>query len=193
MPSNPHIAQRLLDVIPDMCFVVSTERVVLDCNSCAEGYAGLPEHCLKCSVLRPSHRRLPRPFLSSHEHDSLSAGEYVSRARRAFDRCRALHWKGRAGRGGAHVCVCARHLGVETERARPPPVLQRRPLTRQSDQITGQPGKHDLCQPGVREGVRLCQRRAHRLQSEHPLEPKYPGEFWNRIWKTISAGRVVAG
>ena len=197
MPSNPHIAQRLLDVIPDMCFVVSTERVVLDCNSCARDMLGLPEALLGSvpfyDLLTDDSPRPPLSYLRTN-NDSLSAGEvrFKGLDGRSIDAVLSI---GRAAQeGGECLYVFARDISEskqkELDLLRFSNVVH---YTVNPIQITDSQGNMIYVNPAFEKASGYAKEELIGCNPNILSSRKYPGEFWNRIWKTISAGRVWQG
>jgi PAS domain-containing protein len=65
MPFEQNIANIFIDIIPDMCFVVSEERDVLFYNRRAREVLGLPESPVAFILFLPRRMRLPRRRFAS--------------------------------------------------------------------------------------------------------------------------------
>jgi PAS domain S-box-containing protein len=197
MPTTHNIAQQLLDVIPDMCFIVSTKRVVLDCNRAALKTLGLKKSDLgRISFDQLLAEDSPRPLISHLR--TVDGGEASSEVRfrsanhRVID---AVLTIGTAeGEDGTHLYVFARDVSETKQREldllRFSNVVH---YTVNPIQITDADGNMVYVNPAFEKASGYSKEE---LISQNPnvlSSRKYPPEFWRKIWKVISAGKVWQG
>ncbi|HTX98430.1 MAG TPA: PAS domain-containing protein [Bacteroidota bacterium] len=191
----PHIAERLLDVIPEMCFVVSTKQVVLYCNDQARRLLALSAESLGTvrfdTLLAPESPR-PRLQISSAGPEPPLEVQFMGADGTIID---AVLTVGPPDRNdGDHLYVFARDVSLSKQREldllRFSNVVH---YTVNPIQITDSQGAMVYVNPAFERASgyskeELIGRNPNILSSK-----KYPKEFWRRIWKVISAGNVWQG
>ena len=194
--STPQIAQRILDVIPEMCFVVSTERIVLDCNRRARELLGLPDNLMGevafYSLLTDDS---PRPLLSMLRSRSTSATAEVrfkAGGGMVFDAVLSI---GRIkDQEGERLYVFARDISEskqkELDLLRFSNVVH---YTVNPIQITDAEGKMVYVNPAFEKASGYAKEELIGCDPNLLSSKKYPKEFWQRIWAVISSGRVWNG
>jgi PAS domain S-box-containing protein len=194
--SSPQIAQRILDVIPEMCFVVSTERIVLDCNRRAKELLGLPDKLMGevpfYSLLTEDS---PRPLLSMLRSRVASATAEVRFKAGDGMVIDAVLSIGRIkDQEGERLYVFARDISgskqKELDLLRFSNVVH---YTVNPIQITGADGKMVYVNPAFEKASGYTKEELIGCDPNLLSSKKYPKEFWQRIWTVISSGRVWNG
>jgi len=194
--SSPQIAQRILDVIPEMCFVVSTERIVLDCNRRAKELLGLPGNLMGevpfYSLLTDDS---PRPLLSmlrTRSPNTTAEVRFKAGGGMVIDAVLSI---GRIkDREGERLYVFARDISEskqkELDLLRFSNVVH---YTVNPIQITDAEGKMVYVNPAFEKASGFSKEELIGCDPNLLSSRKYPKEFWQRIWTTISSGRVWNG
>jgi PAS domain S-box-containing protein len=194
--SSPQIAQRILDVIPEMCFVVSTDRIVLDCNRRAKELLGLPDKLMGevpfYSLLTEDS---PRPLLSMLRTRSATATAEVRFKAGGGVVIDAVLSIGRIkDQEGERLYVFARDISEskqkELDLLRFSNVVH---YTVNPIQITDGEGKMIYVNPAFEKASGYTKEELIGCDPNLLSSRKYPKEFWQRIWTVISSGRVWNG
>ncbi len=195
MPLLPHIAERLLDVIPEMCFVVSSKQVVLYCNDRARKLLALDAEELGTvrfdTLLAPDSPR-PRLKLSAAGPEPPMEVQFLGAEGTIIDAMLTIGPP--EEHDGDHMYVFARDVSLskqrELELLRFSNVVH---YTVNPIQITDSQGAMVYVNPAFERASgyskeELIGRNPNILSSR-----KYAKEFWRRIWKVISVGKVWQG
>ena len=194
--SSPQIAERILDVIPEMCFVVSTERIVLDCNRRAKELLGLPDVLMGeipfYSLLTDDS---PRPLLSMlRTRNANTAAEVRFKASDGMVIDAVLTIGRFRDPEGERIYVFARDISEskqkELDLLRFSNVVH---YTVNPIQITDAEGKMVYVNPAFEKASGFTKEELIGCDPNLLSSKKYPKEFWERIWGVISAGRVWNG
>ena len=196
MASTTPIPPTLLELIPDMCFVVSSERMILDCNARAREMfaleAGRGGAVPFYSLLTEDS---PRPLLTVLRTGE-AAAEAEVRFRAADGRTvDAVLFIRRMDRNGEPMLyVIARDVSEykkkELDLLRFSNVVH---YTVNPIQITDARGRMVYVNPAF---ARATGYSAEELIGRNPsiiTSGKYPGDFWKKVWETITAGNVWNG
>ena len=197
MSKHHHIAQRLLDVIPDMCFVVSTERIVIDCNRFARDLLGLEERDLGVvpfyDLLTDDSPRPLLPFLVGTSKTP-STAEVRFRGREGHTIEAVLTIGASEEQGGQRLYIFGRDISEtkqkELDLLRFSNVVH---YTVNPIQITDALGKMIYVNPAFEKASGFTKEELLGSNPNIISSRKYPKEFWKRIWKSISAGNVWQG
>ncbi len=194
-PEN-HIAHNFFDVLPDMCFVVSGERMILECNRKAKEVLGLPDP-LKVPV--PFYSLLadesPRPLLTVLRTKEPSSEAEV-RFRRAGGRDidALLFIRSIEQDGQTLLYVVARDVSEakqkELDLLRFSNVVH---YTVNPIQITDARGRMIYVNPAFERSTGYTKEELIGQNPNLLSSGKYPKEFWQKVWSTISSGRVWTG
>ena len=185
--------QKILDIIPDMCFVVSADQVVLDCNEPARAVTGprLPKGILFPSLL--SESTLPPELFSSSAAGLGSADVRLSRVSGTPIDVRLQVRAAREGEERIYY-VIARDISGEKQREldllRFSNVVH---YTVNPIQITDATGKMIYVNPAFERVTGYSKEELIGTNPSVISSRKYSGEFWRRIWTEISAGKVWQG
>jgi PAS domain S-box-containing protein len=179
-----------------MCFVVSTERVVLDCNRRAKELLGLPDTLVGdvpfYSLLTEDS---PRPLLSMLRSRGPSATTEVRFKAGDGVVIDAVLSIGRIkDRDGERLYVFARDISEskqkELDLLRFSNVVH---YTVNPIQITDAEGKMIYVNPAFEKASGYAKEELIGCDPNLLSSKKYPKEFWQRIWTIISSGRVWNG
>lgn len=196
MAHSTTIPSGFLDLIPDMCFVVSSDRVILDCNRKVGEMFGLTDS-RKGSV--PFYSLLtedsPRPLLTvlrTQENSTEAEVRFRLPDGRAID---ALLFIRRVEQeGGPILYVIARDVSEakkkELDLLRFSNVVH---YTVNPIQITDARGRMIYVNPAF---ARATGYSKEELIGQNPsliASGRHAGEFWKGVWDTIAAGRVWHG
>lgn len=191
-----HIAQRFFDILPDMCFVVSDERLILECNRKAREVLGLPAP-LDTPV--PFYSLLaeesPRPLLAvlrTKEIASEAEVRFKSADGRNVD---ALLFIRRIEQDGETLLyVVARDVSEakqkELDLLRFSNVVH---YTVNPIQITDARGRMVYVNPAFERSTGYTKEELIGQNPSLLSSGKYPKEFWQKVWAAISSGKVWTG
>jgi PAS domain S-box-containing protein len=193
MALPPHILQKVLDLVPDMCFVLRSDLTILDCNRRARAVTGLSA-TLRGTVTFPSlltsdSPQPPFDALSSANGFSETEVRFRQTARRAMD-----------------VLVSVRCIEEDDERlffvfGRDISETKQRELdllrfsnvvhyTVNPIQITDAQGRMIYVNPAFERYTGYSKEELIGRNPSVISSKKYTREFWSRVWETISAGEV---
>lgn len=196
MKSQVNIGQVLIDIIPDMCFVLSTDRRVLAYNQMAREVLGLPQtpgDDLQFYALLTDHS--PRPLLSvmrtkrrSHEAEV----QFEGKDGRAIDAL--LFIRKISGPDQEFLYVVARDVSQEKQKEldllRFSNVVH---YTVNPIQITDAEGRMVYVNPAFEKASGYTREELIGLNPNIVSSGKYGKEFWKAVWETIKAGNVWDG
>jgi PAS domain S-box-containing protein len=195
LPSST-IPSGFLDLIPDMCFVVSSDRMILECNDRVREMFGLSAARMGSvpfySLLTEDS---PRPLLTvlrTGENSSEAEARFRAADGRTID---AILFIRKVARGdGPVLFVIARDVSEakrkELDLLRFSNVVH---YTVNPIQITDSRGRMIYVNPAF---ARATGYTNEELIGQNPsiiASGKHQREFWKRVWDTIMAGRVWHG
>jgi PAS domain S-box-containing protein len=179
-----------------MCFVVSTDRIVLDCNRRTKELLGLPDNLMGqvpfYSLLTDDS---PRPLLSMLRSQSPGATAEVRFKAGGGMMIDAVLSVGRIkDQEGERLYVFARDVSEskqkELDLLRFSNVVH---YTVNPIQITDAEGKMVYVNPAFEKASGFTKEELIGGDPNLLSSKKYPGEFWQRVWSVISTGRVWNG
>ncbi len=196
MPVPPNILQRVLDVVPDMCFVASEDLKLIDCNSRAREVTGLPvtlNGTIPFSSLLTSDS--PRPdFASITSSDGFTEGEVRFRQSRGNPVDALLFIRRVEENGRSVVFITARDISEskqkELDLLRFSNVVH---FTVNPIQITDAMGRMIYVNPAFERATGYVKEELIGNNPSVISSKKYTKEFWERVWSTISVGKVWNG
>ena len=185
-----------IDIIPDMCFVVSDDLKILECNQKAREITGLPRS-LDGAI--PFHVLLtedsPRPSI-----DEISVNgrmvEVEARFRKQWGKpIDAMLFISREERGGKELYyIVARDISETKEREldllRFSNVVH---YTVNPIQITDAQGQMIYVNPAFERATGYSKEELIGTNPRLISSLKYSKEFWGKVWNVISSGRVWTG
>ncbi|MGA9117165.1 MAG: PAS domain S-box protein [Bacteroidota bacterium] len=196
MAPPPAIPPRFLEIIPDMCFVVSGERMILDCNAQAREMFDLPA---RLNGTIPFYSLLtedsPRPLLTVlRTGKPVAEGEVRLRAAdgRVVD---ALLFIRTLRQNGAPILyVVARDVSEakkkELDLLRFSNVVH---YTVNPIQITDSLGRMVYVNPAFERATGYSKEELIGRTPGVISSGKYSREFWQKVWAAISSGSVWTG
>jgi len=196
MPVPPNILQRVLDVVPDMCFVASEDLKLIDCNSRAREVTGLPvtlNGTIPFSSLLTSDS--PRSaFASITASNGFAEGEVRFRQPRGNPVDALLFIRRIEEDGRTVVFITARDISEskqkELDLLRFSNVVH---FTVNPIQITDAMGRMIYVNPAFERATGYVKDELIGNDPSVISSKKYTKEFWERVWSTISAGKVWNG
>ncbi len=193
---EPNLASLFIDIIPDMCFVVSSERNVLLYNKSARDLLGLPE---------PQGQELP--FYSLLTDDSPRPLLPVLRTMELAPEAE-VRFKGANGHPIDALLFIRKIRGLDKDFlyiiARDVSEAKQKELdllrfsnvvhyTVNPIQITDREGKMIYVNPAFERASGYSKDELIGSNPNILSSRKYGGEFWQKVWETISAGHVWHG
>jgi PAS domain S-box-containing protein len=196
MKSLITVRHRIIDIVPDMCFVVSEDLKVVDCNARARSVTGLPasldgavpfSSLLTPDSRHPSLQDLAKPNSSQEaEAQFLAGGEPAVDAR--------LYVRAVEEEDTTVYYVVARDISEEKKREldllRFSNVVH---YTVNPIQITDGNGKMIYVNPAFERVTGYSQQELIGRNPNVISSRKYTREFWGKVWTVISAGKVWTG
>ncbi len=190
------VEPRIIDIIPDMCFVVSEDLNVVDCNRQARTVTGLP--ALRNGVLPFSSLFTPESPRFSLADLAAEAGAREVEAQFRIGKDRVLDARlvvrSLKENGTLRYYVIARDISEEKQREldllRFSNVVH---YTVNPIQITDSAGRMIYVNPAFE---RVTGYGEQELIGKNPnviSSKKYSREFWLKVWSVISAGKVWTG
>jgi len=196
MTAEPNLANIFIDIIPDMCFVLSGDRNVLVYNRKARELLGLPA---APAGTMPFHTLLtedsPRPLLPV-QRTSGRAPEAEARFRAADGRTidTLLFIRQIAGPGKEFLYVIARDVSEykrkELDLLRFSNVVH---YTVNPIQITDAQGRMVYVNPAFEKATGYMKEELIGSNPSKLSSGKYSREFWQGVWDEINAGKVWTG
>lgn len=196
MKTEPNIANLFIDIIPDMCFVVSDERKILVYNRSAREILGLPEAPTEeipfYSLLTDDS---PRPFLSVlRTMDRAPEAEVRFKVKGGKVIDALLFIRKIRGVGKDFLYVIARDVSEakkkELDLLRFSNVVH---YTVNPIQITDAQGRMVYVNPAFEK---ITGYTKEELIGQNPRiisSRKYSKDFWRKSWEQINAGKVWTG
>jgi PAS domain S-box-containing protein len=196
MPVPPNILQRVLDVVPDMCFVASEDLKLIDCNSRAREVTGLPvtlNGTIPFTSLLTSDS--PRPaFASITPSNGFAEAEVRFRQSRGKPVDALLFIRRVEDDGRTFVFITGRDISEskqkELDLLRFSNVVH---YTVNPIQITDAMGRMIYVNPAFERATGYAKEELIGNDPSVISSKKYTKEFWERVWATISAGKVWNG
>ena len=193
---EPNLASLFIDIIPDMCFVVSSDRNVLLYNKSARDILGLPQpqgqNLPFFSLLTDDSPRPLLPVLRTMD----SAPEAEVRFKRADGKAidALLFIKKIRGLDAEFLYIIARDVSEakqkELDLLRFSNVVH---YTVNPIQITDREGKMIYVNPAFEKASGYGREELIGSNPSLVSSRKYSREFWKKVWDTISAGKVWNG
>jgi PAS domain S-box-containing protein len=186
--------QKIIDIIPDMCFVVSEDLTVLDCNAQARAVTGCAASTRVsfASLLSPGSPPLPAGSLPTGSGPLETEAQFRTRHGATMDV--RLFVRRRTEEGKGVYYIVGRDISAEKQRdldlLRFSNVVH---YTVNPIQITDANGAMIYVNPAFE---RVTGYRRDELIGRDPSvisSRKYTREFWGRVWSVISAGKVWNG
>lgn len=186
----------LLDIIPDMCFVLSADIKIVECNQRARAVTGLPVlldgSIPFASLLTPDSARPPFEALDGTNRSCETEVRFRQDARRALD---ALVYVHRLQDGEEHrFVVFGRDISGTKQREldllRFANVVH---YTVNPIQITDAAGRMIYVNPAFERTTGFTKEELIGRNPSIISSKKYGAEFWERVWITISAGKIWNG
>jgi PAS domain S-box-containing protein len=186
--------QKIIDIIPDLCFIMSEDLIVLDCNAQAREVTGCAASTRVpfASLLSPASPPFLRASLPTESGALETEAQLRTRHGAAMD-VRLFVRRGTEG-GKPVYYVIGRDISAEKQRdldlLRFSNVVH---YTVNPIQITDASGAMIYVNPAFE---RVTGYRRDELIGRDPSvisSRKYTREFWGRVWSTISAGNVWNG
>ena len=197
MKSTVRTLHTIIDIVPDMCFVLSEDLKIVDCNERARTATGLPaslndsipfSSLLSSGSLRPAFSSIGKGTdtietevqFANHGHDPIDAQLFIKRVEEPDTA--TLYY------------IIARDISEEKQRdldlLRFSNVVH---YTVNPIQITDASGKMIYVNPAFE---RVTGYNRSELIGAYPSvisSKKYTREFWGKVWAVISAGKVWTG
>jgi PAS domain S-box-containing protein len=197
MTSDSLARNTIIDIVPDMCFVVSEDMKVVDCNEQARSVTGLPSSCdgtisFHSLLLSGS----PPPEISA-----LGVGDgalqtevqFAGRRGKSVD-ARLFIRKVKEQNGRAVFYVVARDISEEKQRdldlLRFSNVVH---YTVNPIQITDASGNMIYVNPAFEKVTGYSKDELIGAAPSVISSKKYTHEFWAKVWSVISSGKVWTG
>ena len=196
MGSEQSLANIFIDIIPDMCFVVSGELDVLVYNRKARELLGLPEApsgpISFYSLLTDDSPRPLLPVLRTTGRAPEAEARFRTADGRAIDAL--LFIRKIEGVGADFLYVIARDVSEvkqkELDLLRFSNVVH---YTVNPIQITDALGRMVYVNPAFERATGFSREELIGTNPNKLSSGKYPGEFWKKAWEQINAGKVWTG
>jgi PAS domain S-box-containing protein len=193
MALPPHILQQVLDLVPDMCFVLRSDLTIIDCNRRARAVTGLST-TLHGTVTFPSlltsdSSRPPFDTLDGVNGFSETEVRFRQTARRAMDALVSVRCI--EEEGDRLFFVFGRDISESKQREldllRFSNVVH---YTVNPIQITDAQGRMIYVNPAFERATGYSKEELIGRNPSVISSKKYTREFWGRVWETISSGQV---
>ena len=196
MKTSPNIGQIFIDVIPDMCFVVSTDLLVLAFNQKARELLGLPRNPDGAlpfySLLADDSPRPLLPFLRTKTVSQEAEARFRTADGHAIDAL--LFIRKIAGPQQEFLYIVARDVSEtkkkELDLLRFSNVVH---YTVNPIQITDAGGRMIYVNPAFEKASGYTKEELIGYNPNIISSGKYTKEFWGNVWETITAGKVWNG
>jgi len=185
-----------IDIIPDMCFVVSDDLKILECNQKAREVTGLPR---SLDGATPFHVLLtedsPRPPIEKLSVNGRIAEAEARLKKQWGNPIDAMLFISRFRREGKDCYyIVARDISETKEKEldllRFSNVVH---YTVNPIQITGAQGEMGYVNPAFERATGYTKEELIGKNPRLISSWKYSREFWGKVWKVISSGRVWTG
>jgi PAS domain S-box-containing protein len=196
MTSSLHTLQRVLEIVPDMCFVVSNDLRIVDCNQRARRVTGLPTSLngaipflslLTADSARPHFDAISR-------NGTFDSQEVRFKTRDAAPVDALLHIKSITEQGKEYYFIIGRDISEskqkELDLLRFSNVVH---YTVNPIQITDAQGRMIYVNPAFEKATGYTKDELIGRNPSIISSKKYAAEFWQRVWATIRTGRVWNG
>ncbi len=196
MKNHANIGQVLIDIIPDMCFVVSSDRKVLAYNQTAREVLGLPDVAtgdLHFYSLLTDHSPRPLlPVLRTKRQSREAEVQFKGKNGRAIDAL--LFIRKISGPDQEFLYLVARDVSEEKQKEldllRFSNVVH---YTVNPIQITDADGRMVYVNPAFEKASGYTKEELIGLNPNILSSGKYGKEFWKSVWDTIKGGNVWNG
>jgi PAS domain S-box-containing protein len=197
MKSDHRTRHTILDIVPDMCFVLSEDLMVLDCNDVAAAATGLPTLPTKnvpfASLLSPSSAGLSLSQVRPGGPPLLAEVQFRGHDGPGVD-ARLYIRKVEDSEGEAEFYVVARDISEEKQRdldlLRFSNVVH---YTVNPIQITDAGGKMVYVNPAFEKVTGYSRNELIGSDPSIISSKKYSADFWAKVWSVISSGKVWTG
>lgn len=195
-PSAAEALRDFLEIVPDMCFIVSADQKIMDCNQRARAVTGLPAQLDGSipfsSLLTPDSPYPPFEALDETTRSCETEVRLRQDGRRSMD---ALVFVNCADTGeGRQYVVFGRDISSLKEREldllRFANVVH---YTVNPIQITDGEGRMIYVNPAFERTTGFAKEELIGRNPSIISSKKYGREFWERIWTVIKAGKVWNG
>jgi PAS domain S-box-containing protein len=196
MPGESNIANIFIDIIPDMCFVVSSEKMVLVYNKRVRELLGLPESpeapISFYSLLTPDSPRPLLPVLLTGTNAREAEVRFKAADGGVIDAL--LFIRRIQGVGAEFLYVIARDVSEskkkELDLLRFSNVVH---YTVNPIQITDSRGRMVYVNPAFEKTTGYGKDELIGVNPSQISSGKHPKEFWKNVWNTITSGQVWTG
>jgi PAS domain S-box-containing protein len=193
MALPPHILQQVLDLVPDMCFVLRSDLTIADCNRRARAVTGLSTTLHGTvsfpSLLTSDSARPPFDTLGGANGYSETEVRFRQTARRAMDALVSVRCI--EENGERLFFVFGRDISESKQREldllRFSNVVH---YTVNPIQITDAQGRMIYVNPAFERATGYSKEELLGRNPSVISSKKYTKEFWSRVWETISSGQV---
>jgi PAS domain S-box-containing protein len=193
MALPPHILQKVLDLVPDMCFVLRSDLTIIDCNRRARAVTGLST-TLQGTVTFPAlltsdSPRPPFDTLGGANGFSETEVRFRQTARRAMDALVSV----RCMEDGDDRLFFVFGRDISESKQRELDLLRFSNVvhyTVNPIQITDAQGRMIYVNPAFERSTGYSKEELIGQNPSVISSKKYTSEFWSRVWDTISSGKV---
>jgi len=196
---SPFAAESLrgfLDIVPDMCFLVSAGQKIVDCNQRARSVTGLPAQLDGsipfASLLTPDSPRPPFDALDAVNSSCETEVRFRQDGRKAIDALVSVNRM--MVDDEHHYIVFGRDISGSKEREldllRFSNVVH---YTVNPIQITDAQGRMIYVNPAFERTTGFMKEELIGRNPSIISSRKYGKEFWERVWTTIQAGKIWNG
>ncbi len=186
----------LLEILPDMCFVISADLKIVDCNQRARAVTGLPAQLDGSipftSLLTPDSARPPFDTLDEANRSCETEVRFRQDGRKAMDAL--VYVNGMSIDQERHYVIFGRDISGlkqrELDLLRFANVVH---YTVNPIQITDAQGRMIYVNPAFERTTGFTKEELIGRNPSIISSKKYGREFWERVWTTINAGKIWNG
>ena len=186
----------LLEILPDMCFVISADMKIVDCNQRARAVTGLPAQLDGsipfASLLTADSARPPFDSLDGTNFSCETEVRFRQDGRKAMDAL--VYVYGMMIGAERHYVVFGRDISGSKQREldllRFANVVH---YTVNPIQITDAAGRMIYVNPAFERTTGFAKEELIGRNPSIISSKKYGKEFWERVWTTINAGKIWNG